>query len=75
MREELSKIAGIRLSKVTGQEGGPAGSNKRLIYNIQGPDLKRLEAYSTEVLAALKSVPGLMDLESSVAEKNPRWTS
>ena len=71
MREELSKIAGIRLSKVTGQEGGPAGSNKRLIDNIQGPDLKRLEAYSTEVLTALKSVPGLMDLESSVAEKKP----
>lgn len=71
MRQELSKIAGIRLSKVTGQEGGPAGANKRLIFNIQGPDLKRLETYSTEILAALKSVPGLMDLESSVAEKKP----
>ncbi len=71
MRAELSKVAGIRLSKVTGQEGGPAGANKRLIFNIQGPDLKRLEGYSTEILAALKSVPGLTDLESSVAEKKP----
>ena len=71
MRSELSKVAGIRLSKVTGQEGGPSGSNKRLIYNIQGPDLKKLEAYSTEILSALKTVSGLTDLESSLAEKKP----
>lgn len=71
VREELAKIAGIRISKVTGQEGGPSGTNKRLIYNIQGPDLKRLEAYSKEIVATLKPISGLADLESSVVEKKP----
>lgn len=69
VRQQLMQVAGVSISKVTGQEGGPSGSNKRLVYNIQGPDLKRLGAYSDEVLNALKSVAGLSDLESSVADK------
>lgn len=71
MRGRLSQIAGISISKVAGQESGPTGSNKQLIYNIQGPDLTRLEAYSKEAIAKLKDVSGVQDLESSVAEKKP----
>lgn len=71
LRARLSKIAGISLSKIVGQEGGPAGSNKQLVFNIKGPDLNRLEAYSKEALVRLKDVSGMSDLESSVAEKKP----
>jgi HAE1 family hydrophobic/amphiphilic exporter-1 len=71
VRQTLSTVAGIRISKVAGQESGPSGANKRLVYNIQGADLKRLEAYSVEVMAALKPIGGVADLESSVVEKKP----
>ncbi|TDR31434.1 efflux RND transporter permease subunit [Hydromonas duriensis] len=71
VRQRLVQIGGINISKVSGQEGGPAGANKQLIFNIKGPDLNRLEAYSAEALAKLKSVPGTVDLESTVAEKKP----
>ncbi|GHA79026.1 nodulation protein NolG [Formosimonas limnophila] len=71
VRGRLSQIAGISISKVAGQEGGPSGSNKQLVYNIQGPDLTRLEAYSKEAMVKLKEVSGVQDLESSVAEKKP----
>ena len=71
VRQTLSGIAGITVSKVTGQEGGPSGTNKRLIYNVYGPDLDKLEAYSTEIMGKLKGISGLMDVESSVADKKP----
>ncbi len=71
VRQALSGIAGISVSKVTGQEGGPSGSNKKLIYNIYGPDLNKLELYSTDVVGKLKNISGLIDVESSVADKKP----
>ncbi|MGL4767403.1 MAG: efflux RND transporter permease subunit [Formosimonas sp.] len=71
VRARLLQVAGISLSKVAGQEGGPSGSNKQLVFNIKGPDLNRLEAYSQEALLRLREVSGMSDLESSVAEKKP----
>ena len=71
LRNRLLEVPGIRVSKISGQEGGPSGSNKQLIFNIKGPDLNKLEAYSAEALEKLKNVPGVMDLESSVSEKKP----
>ena len=71
VRQRLVQIGGISISKVSGQEGGPAGAGKQIIFNIKGPDLAKLEAYSAEVLNKLKGVPGMVDLESSVAEKKP----
>lgn len=71
VRARLMEIPGISISKVGGQEGGPSGSNKAVVFNIKGPDLNRLEAYSQEALLKLKNTPGIMDLESSVAEKKP----
>lgn len=32
-------------------------------------DLNKLEAYSTEIMGKLKGISGLMDVESSVADK------
>lgn len=71
VRARLMEIPGISVSKVAGQEGGPSGSNKMVVFNIKGPDLNRLEAYSQEALLKLKNTPGIMDLESSVAERKP----
>ena len=71
IRTSLSQIAGISISKISGQESGPSGTNKQLVYNIQGPDLNKLEAYGKEAIDRLKSVSGVVDLESSVAEKKP----
>lgn len=71
VRQRLVKVAGISISKVSGQESGPSGAGKQLVYAIKGPDLGRLEAYGNEAMAKLKGVSGLVDLESSVAEKNP----
>ncbi len=71
IRARLSQLSGVTVSKVAGQENGPSGSNKQLVYNIKGPDLNRLEAYSAEALAKLKGISGVRDLESSVEEKTP----
>lgn len=33
--------------------------------------MNKLEAYSTEIMGKLKGISGLMDVESSVADKKP----
>jgi multidrug efflux pump subunit AcrB len=47
--------------------GGGGGREATIAYVISGPDLGRLEGYGAKLVAAMKSVPGVVDLDSSIA--------
>ena len=44
------------------------GQNAIVSYVISGPDLEKLEVYGKRVLAAMKQVPGVVDLDSSLLD-------
>ncbi len=43
-------------------------ANAMIMYIISGPDLDRLDMYGRKVLDAMKSVPGVVDLDSSIVD-------
>jgi hydrophobe/amphiphile efflux-1 (HAE1) family protein len=51
--------------------GGGGFSTARTQYTLRGPDLKRLEAVTTDVLGKLKKVPGAVDVDSSLIVGKP----
>jgi hydrophobic/amphiphilic exporter-1 (mainly G- bacteria), HAE1 family len=44
------------------------GQNAMVSYVISGPDLDKLEQYGKQVMASLKDVPGVVDLDSSLVD-------
>jgi hydrophobe/amphiphile efflux-1 (HAE1) family protein len=44
------------------------GQNAIVSYVISGPDLDKLERYGKQVLAKMKAVPGVVDLDSSLLD-------
>jgi HAE1 family hydrophobic/amphiphilic exporter-1 len=65
LRDELRKIPGVRPS-ITGQRtvfGG--GYRQPIIVNVQGPEPTRLKIAAQRALAAIRSVPGVAEPNSS----------
>jgi HAE1 family hydrophobic/amphiphilic exporter-1 len=50
---------------------GGTQSNADVQYFIQGPDLKKLAQYSDELLAKMKTIPGLTDADSTLRSGKP----
>ena len=46
-------------------------TDRDLMYSIQGPDLARLEKYSNQLMARLKQMPGVADLEITYESGKP----
>jgi HAE1 family hydrophobic/amphiphilic exporter-1 len=44
------------------------GQNANVSYVISGPDLDKLEHYGKSILATMKTVPGVVDLDSSLLD-------
>lgn len=44
------------------------GQNANVSYLISGPDLDKLERYGKQVLAKMRTVPGVVDLDSSLLD-------
>jgi len=44
------------------------GQNAVVSYVISGPDLEKLEHYGNQILAQMKKVPGVVDLDSSLVD-------
>jgi HAE1 family hydrophobic/amphiphilic exporter-1 len=42
-----------------------------LELNIRGPDLERLEEYSEKLMAEMRKIPGLVDIDSTLALRKP----
>ena len=69
LRQRLQRVAGITLTHVGLLDS--VGGNKQIEFSLQGPDLKQLETLSRQVTQQLRSIPGLVDLDSSVKADKP----
>jgi HAE1 family hydrophobic/amphiphilic exporter-1 len=68
-RARLGQVPGITLTQV-GQVD-PVGGNKQIELSIQGPDLNELEKLNQIALKRIKSIPGVVDLDSSLKPNKP----
>ena len=50
---------------------GGGGRNADLQFNLLGPDLELLTQYSDRIIAMMKEVPGLVDIDSTLANRKP----
>jgi HAE1 family hydrophobic/amphiphilic exporter-1 len=68
IRERLSRIPGITLTNVGVTD---LGGGKSLQFSVQGPDLAELERLSRHIMAELRKIPGLVDLDSTLKPDKP----
>ena len=69
LRERLKQVPGITITHVGLLDS--VGGNKQVEFSLQGPDLKELERLSVVVQNNIRSIPGLVDLDSSVKADKP----
>jgi hydrophobic/amphiphilic exporter-1 (mainly G- bacteria), HAE1 family len=69
LRERLQQVPGITVTHVGLLDA--VGGNKQVQFSLQGPDLKELERLSRLVQEKIRTVPGLVDLDSSVKPDKP----
>ena len=69
LRERLRQVPGITVTHVGLLD--PVGGNKQIEFSLQGPDLKELERLTQLVMEQTRSIPGLVDLDSSVKADKP----
>jgi HAE1 family hydrophobic/amphiphilic exporter-1 len=69
MREQLAGIAGITLTSVGLTD--PVGGEKSIALSIQGPDLKELQRLSQQAVERMRTIPGLVDPDTSMKPEKP----
>ena len=69
LRQRLSQVAGITVTHVGLLDS--VGGGKQIDFSLQGPDLRELERLSRLVVEQIRTVPGLVDLDSSVKANKP----
>jgi len=72
VRAEMRQMPGLRVS-VQQINLVSGGGFKSTPFNLvlRGPDLKKLDQYSSEVIHSLKAVPGFVDTDTGQALKHP----
>ena len=68
MRERLARIPGITVTNIGTTD---LGGGKAIQFSLQGSDLGELERLSRQVLAGLKDIPGLYDVDSTLKPDKP----
>ncbi|HUF49214.1 MAG TPA: efflux RND transporter permease subunit [Longimicrobiales bacterium] len=68
-RERLATLYGVTTA-VGVADAGPGGA-KPLMINIRGADVTQLQRLSDEVLAIMKELPGIVDVEASLGAPRP----
>ncbi len=68
LRERLSRIPGITVTNVGVTD---LGGSKSLQFSVQGRDLGELERLSRAIMAKLREIPGLVDLDSTNKPDKP----
>lgn len=68
-RQRLSQVAGITLTHVGTLDS--VGGNKQIEFSLQGPDQRELERLTLQIMAQIRSISGLVDLDSSVKPNKP----
>ena len=69
LRERLAQVAGITVTHVGLLDS--VGGGKPIQFSIQGSDLVELQRLTTSTLAKLATVPGLVDLDTSMKPPKP----
>jgi HAE1 family hydrophobic/amphiphilic exporter-1 len=64
-RISVSGGTDISGASTAGQRGGGGGSTNRLWLLIQGPEIEQLQVYSTELIAKIRTIPGLVDADTN----------
>jgi HAE1 family hydrophobic/amphiphilic exporter-1 len=74
-RAYLRRFPGVRISvsggtslsgsSSTSGRGGGGGGMNRIQVMVQGPDIEQLQAYVTELLAKVRTIPGIVDADSN----------
>jgi HAE1 family hydrophobic/amphiphilic exporter-1 len=68
LRERLSRIPGITITNIGVTD---LGGNKQISFSLQGPDLGELERLARQVMARMRDIPGLVDLDSTLKPDKP----
>jgi len=69
LRERLNRVPGITVTHAGLLD--PVGGQKQLEFSLQGSDLQELERLSLLVMEKIRTIPGLVDLDSSVKPGKP----
>ncbi|MDO9360937.1 MAG: efflux RND transporter permease subunit [Polaromonas sp.] len=69
LRERLRQVPGITVTHVGLLDS--VGGNKQVEFSLQGPDLKELDRLNRLALEKVASIPGLVDLDSSLKPDKP----
>ena len=69
LRNRLSQVPGIAVTHVGLLDS--VGGNKQVEFSLQGPDQRELERLTLDIMDKLRSIPGLVDLDSSVKANKP----
>ncbi|WP_353133196.1 efflux RND transporter permease subunit [Limnohabitans sp.] len=68
-RERLLQVPGITVTHAGLMDA--VGGNKQVEFSLQGSDLRELERLAVQVMEKINTVPGLVDLDSSVKPNKP----
>ena len=69
LRERLRQVPGITVTHVGLLD--TVGGNKQIEFSLQGPDLRELERLARLVSERIRTIAGLVDLDSSVKPDKP----
>lgn len=69
LRDKLKAVPGITVTHVGLRDS--VGGNKPIEFSLQGPDLKELERLTRQVNEKIRTIPGLVDLDSSLKPDKP----
>jgi HAE1 family hydrophobic/amphiphilic exporter-1 len=70
-RAKLTRLQGVTVQVLVG--GGLGGAQAPLQVEIKGPDVRQLQAISTQAVALMKTLPGVVDIKSSLGEPKPEF--
>jgi hydrophobic/amphiphilic exporter-1 (mainly G- bacteria), HAE1 family len=71
IRQQLQSVAGIKVTSVSADDDSISGGLKPIMVSITGPELDQLQKLSDQFMAKVSTVPGIVDLRSSLAEPKP----
>jgi HAE1 family hydrophobic/amphiphilic exporter-1 len=68
-RKALSRVHGVEVQVL--DAGGLGGPQAPLQVEIRGPDVRELQNISNRAVAAIRTIPGVVDVKSSLGDPKP----
>lgn len=70
-REAMKNFPDLRSSVQLPAAVASGAANADVEFNLLGPDLEQLGAYSTTIMAKMREVPGIVDVDTTLALRKP----